>query len=314
MTEIVKTQILDFINDKNKHEISIKGKYLLIKHLYKDNVFLYLKDIYSDAITTIHAKYEYQGFYNFITNQFFDVRYTLENLINEKETLGMNKLKNQILDGITEKLAEELKINHQKYFKEPMKVSERLNPFKDWGEGYIIELAKRDFFESKIKSLIDFIRLDFGDKIEEITLDKILIFIQDPETLLNYYKNAFLSYRTENLYVNFKKYGIYKKHITAIENDKSNIIHKQKMIKNAINGKNTVNVTILKEGHNFTFKTDTQEFFKLDNRYSRYYMKAKDRHKYEELFKYQDYLFEEITSITYGKQTIYCKQQIKKEG
>ena len=69
-SEIFRNQILDFINDKNRHEIIINDRYLLIKHLHKGTVFLYLKDIYSDAITTIQAKYEYQGFYNFISNKF----------------------------------------------------------------------------------------------------------------------------------------------------------------------------------------------------------------------------------------------------
>ena len=78
-------------------------------------------------------------------------------------------------------------------------------------------------------------------------------------------------------------------------------------MKEAIKDKKTVNVTILKDGHLFTFKTDAKDFLRLDNRYSRYNIQAKDRHKYEELFKCSDYLFEEIISIKYGKQEIYSK-------
>ncbi len=307
-SEIFRNQILDFINDKNRHEIIINDRYLLIKHLHKGTVFLYLKDIYSDAITTIQAKYEYQGFYNFISNKFYDLKYELENLLNEKDTAGMRKLKSQILDGIKEKLAQELKINHQKYFKEPMELSERLkNQLEEWEKYSVIDLTKRNFFEGNRQKLIDFIFLHFGDEIKEINIDEILSFIQEPDTLLNYYKDEFLKKSIENLYVCFQKYAIYEKHITDLENDKANILHKQKMVKDAIKDKKTINVTILKDGHKFTFKTSTGDFFRLDNRYSSYDMQAKDRRKYKELFKYNDYLFEEIKSITYGKQEIYCK-------
>ena len=43
INETIKNQILNFINDKDKYETKINDEYLLIKHLYKDNVFLYLK-------------------------------------------------------------------------------------------------------------------------------------------------------------------------------------------------------------------------------------------------------------------------------
>ncbi len=63
----------------------------------------------------------------------------------------------------------------------------------------------------------------------------------------------------------------------------------------------------LKNGHQFTFKTDSKDFFRLDNEYSKHNIQAKDRRKYEELFEYRDYLFEEIVSIKYGKQEIYSR-------
>ena len=104
--EIIKNQILNFINDKDKHETIINNKYLLMKHLYNDNVFLYSKNIYYDAIETLKAKYEYQGFYNLISNKFYDLGYQLSELIDLRVTLSCNKLKSKILDGIRGKIAE----------------------------------------------------------------------------------------------------------------------------------------------------------------------------------------------------------------
>ena len=102
--EIIKNQILSFINDKDKHEININNNYLLMKHSYKDNVFLYLKNIYDDASRTLKARYEYQGFYNLISNKFYDLGYQLSELIDLRGTLSCNRLKSKILDGIRGKL------------------------------------------------------------------------------------------------------------------------------------------------------------------------------------------------------------------
>lgn len=307
--EIIKNQILNFINDKDKHETNMNNNYLLMKYSYKDNVFLYLKSICNDASRTLKAQYEYQGFYNLITNKFYDLGYKLSGLMNLRSTLGCHKLKSQILNGIKEKIAEELTINHDKYFTDNMKLDEESsNQLKYWEEYQARDSAKRDFFVDEIRSLIDFMNLRFrNNEIKEINIDEILNFIQGPETLLNYYKDEFLNKCISGLYVDFKRYVIYEKYISEIKKDKSNILHKQKYLKEAIKDKKTVNVTILKNGHQFTFKTDSKDFFRLDNEYSKYNIQAKDRRKYEELFECSDYLFEEIVSIKYGKQEIYSR-------
>ena len=68
-----------------------------------------------------------------------------------------------------------------------------------------------------------------------------------------------------------------------------------------------INGTYDSDNKQFTFKTDSKDFFRLDNEYSKYNIQAKDRRKYEELFECNDYLFEEIVSIKYGKQEIYSR-------
>ncbi len=61
--------------------------------------------------------------------------------------------------------------------------------------------GKIDFFVDEIKSLIDFMNLRFrNNEIKEINIDEILNFIQEPETLLNYYKDEFLNKCISGLY------------------------------------------------------------------------------------------------------------------
>lgn len=100
------------------------------------------------------------------------------------------------------------------------------------------------------------------------------------------------------------------KKFDAIINDESNEINKKKLIKEALKDKKTVNVTILKNGHELTFKTSTRSFIhNWSCGYSLYDLPAQDRKKYKELFRYEDYTFSEIQKITYGKKDIYIKGQ-----
>lgn len=67
------------------------------------------------------------------------------------------------MKGIKEKISEELKTNHQKYFKDNIQLNENLNnQVEEWRKRQTIREAQRDFFENKRKSVADFIiRLNF---------------------------------------------------------------------------------------------------------------------------------------------------------
>ena len=92
--------------------------------------------------------------------------------------------------------------------------------------------------------------------------------------------------------------------------DKSHSFHARKAIIEAVKDKKTVNVTILKNGQTFTFKTETATltYGQRNDEYSKYDIQAKDRQKYKELFGTNDYTADEILKITYGKKEIYTKE------
>lgn len=305
--EEIRNKIMEFIKDQSKHEIEINNKYLVMKHIYKGNVFIYMKHIFGEKMGDLMREYTYHGFYNLKTNKFYDLRYSLSTLLDITKTLTSQDLEKQMLENIIKKISDELKTNSQKYFREPLELNEELSEYVEhWGKNRAINSAKLDFFTDQVKSLKDFIHLDFiNSGIKQIDIDEIIEYIEAPEKILNYYKEEFLNKNIQQLYAEFKIYTIYQKHITDIKNDKLHIIHRQKELRNVIQDKKTVTVTIVKDGHTFTFKTETQEFLRLDEFHGCYTMSAKDRVKYKELFGHDDYTIDEIISVKYGKQEIY---------
>ena len=71
-------------------------------------------------------------------------------------------------------------------------------------------------------------------------------------------------------------------------------------------GAKMVTVTVARPEGELTFKTAVDSLTGYRNYYSSYDIPAQDRREFERLFgKYADYRAEDITRITYGRNTIY---------
>ena len=95
---------------------------------------------------------------------------------------------------------------------------------------------------------------------------------------------------------------------TALLRDEENPIHRMKAITDAVkaSGAKTVTVTVAKPEGELTFKTAADSLTGYRNFYSSYDIPAQDWREFERMFgKYADYHAEDITRITYGRNTIY---------
>ena len=179
-----------------------------------------------------------------------------------------------------------------------------------------IKSTKDYFFEGKNQiKLVDteFFKLDIDDDmfIEYITTDK-----EKHTEYITKYANKYIQKNRILLYQCCKDIKRINQELDEINNDKDNILHKKKAIKEAVQNKKTVNVTIVKNGIKFTFKTDTETLQRrqYNNYYSTYAMPAKDRKKYEELFGDHDYIADEIQKIKYKNKVIYQKEKIDEKA
>lgn len=79
---------------------------------------------------------------------------------------------------------------------------------------------------------------------------------------MEHYKNEFLNKSIEKLYFDFRTYKAYEKEIMEIENDKSNILHRQKFVERLVENI----VTYFPEGYPLPLKTDKQDYYSLQGK------------------------------------------------
>ena len=308
--EKIKNVLLEFIRDESKNQININDC-CIFKRKYKNNQFLYCQSPSYDELPTLKSAYCYVGFYNLVANKFFDLGYP----INYTKTESLNsEFKDKIIDEIKKRVADYLKNNSTTYFKS---CKSKLDEFQKLAlEQDLSNRATSHFFRGiGPQDISDFICLSFyeyekdSEEIKDINADEFFSYIENPEKIISDYTEEFLKKRVNSLYRGFQNYEIYIQKYKELEDDKKNIIHKQKAIKDALIGKKTATVIILKNDQKFAFKTDTKAFNWFGLKYSVRDINAQDREKYISLFGRDSYMFDEILKITYAKKEIYNKDQ-----
>ena len=318
----------DFAKDNTINQMTFKGKYdniyILTKIKFNDNIILlfgsnYLKQeqktneiLLDENIMTNHTELEKIGFYNFkdenLYNLTFFVNWNLnipkEKIDNTKKTSTVQEdIKNSIINKILELIDNNINNLH---IKESELNNENIKKLEEYKEYYLERTIKEHFFENKTQVNLNNIITDISDK--NISVIKYITLENDKEKE-NYILEKAKDYIKENqneIYIILKQIELINKGLKEIYEDKDNILHKKKAILEAVKGKKTVNVTIVKNGIEFTFKTDTTS---LTNKYYSWYnyldIQAKERQKYKDLFGWKDYTSDEIKEIKYGKKVIY---------
>lgn len=303
-------KIRNFSKDDSVFELNLNNT-IFIKHKHNNSVFLYSKSFYPHNLWyTVESKYNYAGVYNITTDEFFDVHSPLNAYV-EKIPSDFKELKSKILDEININVAKEMTENGHKYF-DGLTVPEE----NKTTENDLLEKVNSDIFKGCKQELKDTIFIDYAgcyldcEKIDCVEVENILDYLDNPQKLIQEYTKEIFEKRRNILFLQYENYKLYSKKFDEIINDDSNVINKKKVIKEALKDKKTVNVTILKNGRELTFKTSTRSFIhNWSCGYSLYDLPAQDRKKYKELFRYEDYTFTEIQKITYGKKEIYIKEQ-----
>lgn len=303
-------KIKNFAKDDDVFELKIDNR-IFIKYKHNNSIFLYSKSFYPNNLQyTVEAKYDYAGVYNITTDNFFDLHYPL-NLYVDSEPPSFEELKSKIFDEININIAKEMTENSSKYF-EGLTVPKENKTTED----DLLEKVNSDIFKGCKQELKDRIFIDYDgrylncEKIDRIEVESVLDYLDNPQKLIWQYTKEIFEKRRKTLFLQYENYKLYSKKFDEIINDKSNEINKKKAVKEALKDKKTINITILKDGHELTFKTSTRKFLHTWScDYSIYGLVAQDRKKYRDLFRYEDYKFSEIQKITYGKKDIYIKGQ-----
>ena len=165
----------------------------------------------------------------------------------------------------------------------------------------------------------DAVRQFFSDKAPDgqfhsnYTLDGLrettfLAYIKDPEGCVQSEAEKYIETNQEDFLIEFLENDALLAEYQALIEDTDNPIHRIKAIAEAVkaSGGKMVTVTVQKERQELTFKTEARSLIGYRDHYSTYDIPASDRRKFEEMFgRHADYTAEDITRITYGRNTIY---------
>ena len=166
------------------------------------------------------------------------------------------------------------------------------------------EDAIRQFFDGKAPDG----QFHSGYTMDELQEPTFLAYLQDPEGFIQTEAEKYIKTNQQGLLIEFIENDALLAAYQALMQDTGNPVHKMKAITDAVkaSGGKTVNVTIQKADQELTFKAETRSLTGYKNCYSTYDIPASDRRKFEKLFgRHADYAAEDITRITYGRNTIY---------
>lgn len=139
--------------------------------------------------------------------------------------------------------------------------------------------------------------------------DSLLAYILDPEGYAEKEAAAYMAENQENMLYDFLEKDAVIKEYRAILEDQGNLVHTVRKIMDAMRttSAKTVNVTVQKEGVEFTFKTEASALRgDCTSYYSTWPIAASDRRKFEQTFgRSANYRPEEILRITYARNVLY---------
>ena len=145
-------------------------------------------------------------------------------------------------------------------------------------------------------------------KLGDLPETAFIAYITDPELFVQTEAEVYVKSNQEKFLLQFLKNDALLSEYQALMQDTGNPIHRMKAITDAVRecGAKTVTVTVQKDGQELTFKAAADSLTGHRNYYSTTEIPAADRREFERLFgRYTDYNAEDITKITYGRNTIY---------
>ena len=137
----------------------------------------------------------------------------------------------------------------------------------------------------------------------------MLSYILDPQGYASKEATDYMEGNQEEMLFDFLCNDVELAEYQALVDDRDNPVHIVKKIMAAMNttSAKTVNVTICKDGEEFSFKAEAQELRRdCKDYYSTWNIVAADRRKFEQRFgRHAEYYPQEIIRITYARAVLY---------
>lgn len=284
--------------------------YILIRvEKNADFEYLFCQRQYNKEGLVRDSTFKYAGIYCRKDGLIYDAEHDLTSLEENPELLqkrSAEELREQLKVAVREKVEAAIGNDRRNLQIAELTDSRLLNQLEYTNKYSAKEAARRHYLDT-----VDFEPPVFSchydpDRWKE---DSLLACIADPEGYARQQAEGFIADNQENMLYDFLYNDAVLKEYRAILADTGNPVHIIKKIKAAMEttSAKTVNVTIRKEGTEFTFKTEASSLRgDCGSHYNSWSIVAADRRKFEQLFgRSADYTPEEILCITYARNVLY---------
>ena len=265
--------------------------------------YLYCQRQYSEKELTRGSAFKYVGIFCRKDGELYDAQYDLKSLDHELGTMADKSagvLSEQLQAAVRQRV--EAAIGNDR---RNLKISELTDSALLKRLDYARQYGAKENARKRYMDMEEFqppvYRCVYDP--DHWTEDSLLDYILDSQGYASKEAAAYIENNQEEMLFDFLCSDMELAEYQALVADTNNPVH---IVMNTTPAK-TVNVTILKNGEEFTFKTEAQELRRdCKNYYSSWNMVAADRRKFEELFgRSADYTPQEILRITYARAVLY---------
>lgn len=295
-----------YSGDTNPCYLNRRMDTLIIIRLEKNKNFDYLfcQENYNYSGISDNP-FQYVGIYCKQNISLYDIQRKLKDIVGNFESME-DKSKKSLLEQLKETFRHKVEdfINNDRNNLQitELKNSELLERLKETEVDARKSACKFYFDDRSIIYRCFYIKHDWEE-------DSLLEYILDPDNYAQKEAETYISKHQEDILYSLLCNDMIRKEYETILKDTKNPVHIIKKIRDAMNNTSakTVNITILKNDIEFTFKAEVNYLrgFPEDS-YKPYNLISKDRKRFEQIFGIlKGYKPQEILRITYGKKVLY---------
>lgn len=308
-----KTKFQEWLeSDSYKHFVADEGlltRTTFIKVAKNDDFdYLFSQTYYDGSHIERDYHLSFSGIYCKRDGQVYCAYHQLKRVIPEfEESIGLYEMAQKVQDYAANEIGTIVLNNPDTY--------STLRPISEEAEKELLSYNERTVEGEAVEHFFagiyaDSLEYESAYEFKGWNEDNLLEYILNPQQFIDDEAQRYLEEHLDDILLELRKIESLKEHLAEIENTTDSPLHRIKAISKAVqeSGAQTANVTIVKNGIEFSFKTATDTLKRTQNSYSRWDIPAAERREYEKLFKYDSYKPEEIKEIKYRGQTIYSAE------
>ena len=324
----------DFLNDSNANDQVFKTNYNYVK-IHKEK--------YDDRFIIIYSKresknlkqsdYVVSGYYDSLDKILYNSTYEIDDLIPKDNSMSLN-----YFEKITDKICKEIDLYMADYVisnaEEFRKLgNEKFKDMENWRKNAATKQVEGCFIEND-DSVLKMLNTGSSYKLrylEEFNNKNLIVnYLNNPKEVVEKYALDFIDEAKESLGADLLVYEFQLEYLDKIRKNYNNEfahIYTNRNILNALKGieAKSINITIKYNDNELTFKYDynrllselknaTYKGYEYGSNYKKVREFLEDNNvKNENGYKEDSFVFQNITSITYGKKILYTNDISKQE-